>query len=64
MRHIIWFNQEDNKFSFGPEEEYKTLKEQKGKSIQLQKSFYQVSAELVKKVTVVMNRRSMSIQTS
>jgi len=57
MRYVIWFNQEEQEFSFGIEEEYNMLKKELGHHIELQKSFYQVSSSLVDKVTKQLNRK-------
>jgi len=57
MKYVIWFNQEEQEFSFGIEEEYFLLKEELGSNIEFQKSFRQVSTSLVSKITRLMNRR-------
>ena len=57
MKYIVWFNQIEQQYYFGEEEEYQSLQQIHGRELSIYRTFKEVSPNLIKKLTTLLNRR-------
>lgn len=58
MKYLLWFNKIKEKFNYGSDEKYHSMKQFYGDNIIEEQEFTNVSEEIIRKVTRSINRQN------